>query len=116
MKIKIKLYRRLTRKYNTAYSHLDDWGYLGDAVEKSPDNPWVYDANGESASAKVIVTVAPEVLNRTPAKVVEQAIEDNYAASCTCEHDCCGHWFQYAMAYRVKPREWSVIIRKTMNI
>lgn len=110
-KTNINLYRRLTHKYNTAYSHLDNWAFIGEATQRAPEKlRWSFDGNGESGTTKVIVTIRPELLKRFPAKVIERAIEDNYAGSCACEHDCCGCWSTYALAHRVKPRQWSVVI------
>ena len=85
------LSKNVTRKYNPDYAHLDEWEKIGtatlwhqdrqfDEMEYSPDDSYTQEVMAE--------------LNEPYARAdVEQALRDQMRWSCSCEHDCCGHYF-----------------------
>ena len=128
MKTKLTIHRRLSHKYRTAYQHLDQWERLTEITQKAPAvEDWVESEDGYSWTSKVLVTMSLSQLaeakrhhrsdtGMTFSQTLRSAIESLYEAGCSCEHDCCGHWFGYGDAVRVKPREWMVTIYRSANV
>ena len=128
MKTKLTIHRRLTSQYSIAYQHLDRWERLTEITQKAPAVvEWVESDDGYSRTSKVLVTMSPSQLAEakrhhrpdaelTFSQLLTRSIESLYEAGCTCEHDCCGHWFGYGDAVRVKPREWMVNIYRSVNV
>lgn len=89
----ITLSRRLTNKYNSGWSHLDEYEALGTA--KILKERIKHDESGESFLQIVILEVNLEGGEQEPDEA-KSAIADLFDRSCRCEHDCCGHVSTYA--------------------
>lgn len=118
--MKFTAYRRLTHHYRNGWKHEDKWD----------DTPFefrilsrrhTYEANGECRTDTLRVK-GP----RLPRKLATALFSSYFCNSCTCEHDCCGHW--YVWVDEVKPvnsrkrgrlgrvaSEWIVITCASMN-
>ncbi len=83
----IKVYERLTRKYNADCSELDDWS----------DNYIEYATIGN----QTVETEEDGCYNgyevvRTKGNLTEEYafkfLQEEFRRGCSCEHDCCGHY------------------------
>jgi len=80
---------RKTFRYNADWSHLDEWE---DAV-------WSYAIVNQSEQhdgdleegVRVIATIMTD--NAVNKDEIEAAFRGELVKGCSCEHDCCGHYF-----------------------
>lgn len=89
----ITLSRRLTHKYNSGWSHLDEHEILG--TVKMLGERTKKEENNESFRQTVILEVNLEGEEQEPGEV-NRAISDLFSRSCRCEYDCCGHMSTFA--------------------
>lgn len=108
--MKSNLEIRRTFKYNTAYSHLDEWEeigvtrFLGVTREKKDE---------ESVRSTKLFSVNSDASDEE----IRQALMGREAFACNCEHDCCGHLFGSATNARKVPKSkmWLVKVSAYRN-
>lgn len=132
MKAAICIESRQTSRYVQGYAHLDDWAQVCNArttatrVVAAPDEEEASD--GGSTALLVVLTPAQlsEAKNnyrrmagenkQTFTRWMNRAIEASLSGGgCGHEYDCCGCASYYADSHRTKPREFSVIVRRSYN-
>lgn len=97
-------YKRLTRKYRSGWSHLDEAVYIG-TFKQLQRKLFHVDRHDENR-IYLFNVITPKGLKSAD---VRDALYDSYEYGCKCEHDCCGHWFGWAFdVKKIKPNEWSV--------
>jgi hypothetical protein len=132
MKTAIRIESRLSHSYVQGYAHLDSWEGVCDArtsksyVVAEPSDEEASD--GGSTALLVVLTPAElEAAKNTYRRVagdrrlsfnrwMNRAIEESLSGGgCGHEYDCCGCASYYADAHRTKPREFSVVVRRSYN-
>lgn len=111
MSTKIELEIRRTFNYNAGWSHLDKWESLGTKrlIGKAKESN-----DGESYSGTLLYLVNSDASKED----IKEALLEGERHACTCEHDCCGHFFGSASNARNFPNSkmWAVKISGHMNI
>lgn len=46
---------------------------------------------------------------------LRSAIREEFTYGCSCDHDCCGHWFGYPGQIHIKGRNVTFVIRSQRN-
>ena len=84
------LYIRTTNHYRPEYSYLDESEFLATVgVYQEPDP---VEDDGENVAWNMCATI-PHYVPPTERHKYENALYDTLYRGCTCEHDCCGHFF-----------------------
>lgn len=99
-----------SKMYRAGYKHLDDWEDIGEYEEYIGEPT---EDDGESKEFPVIARVESDESHDT----VVEALQDMAQNACTCEHDCCGHWFEYARAFEwIDPTHVKYTIAARRNV
>jgi hypothetical protein len=110
---KFTLSRRLTFRFNAAWSHLDESEDVGTARALTVKPFGKEDPHGEAKrtlSVMLIHTQADE-------EAVREAIAETLQYSCRCEHDCCGHWqTSVSRVRRLRGGMWAVMQSSYRNV
>jgi hypothetical protein len=110
---KFTLSRQTTRRYNAAWSHLDESEDVGMARAIISKDWGKHDPHGESRRTLIILCVS----SQSDEEEVREAIEDTLQYSCRCEHDCCGHWqHSISKARRLRSGMWAIIQSSYRNV
>ncbi len=101
------IYARLTHNYATGWAHLDRHEFLAN-LKLTPPKLVHVDENGDLTrhlhgriSAQQMRKLR-EAARRHPSPIksfrhrLQVAIAENFSGGCRCEHDCCGHYQQWA--------------------
>ncbi|MHA1220156.1 MAG: hypothetical protein ACTSQB_00305 [Candidatus Heimdallarchaeota archaeon] len=84
-----KAYKRLTRKYNADCKELDDWS--DEFLEYFEIEGEIIDEQDEGDYSKYLIIVTKK--SCLSEKEIYEFLKDEYVKGCSCEHDCCGHYF-----------------------
>ena len=111
MSTKTDLEIRRTFNYNAGWSHLDKWELIGTTramgvIREKND--------GESFRRTQLFLVNSDASKED----VRDALMERERFGCTCEHDCCGHFFGSATNARQVPNSkfWVVKLSGSRNI
>ena len=105
------LSKRITNKYNTAYSYLDEWEQIGHY--KTVASKIKHDEDGMKSIVIIEVNHEPE---QEPDEV-RDSIYEVFQWSCRHEHDCCGCMNGGANQVRkLRNKLWAVRISAYRNI
>lgn len=103
---------RKTFKYNPDWSHLDEW----------EDADWTYticrtgeeqldDCDDSVKTTMIIVTSRPVTDDE-----IHAAFRGELAKGCSCEYDCCGHYFGgFSDAKQLSAECWSITASYSRN-
>lgn len=81
--------KRTTRRYNPDYAYLDNWEALSWSwSELRFNNVYRYDDDDGYTQLQHILIKGDAILED-----VYEVLRDNNLRGCSCEHDCCGHYF-----------------------
>ena len=80
--------KNVTHKYNADWSHLDDWEVLDWEWDQIND-PDGYDVGDDGVAFNYVIKVKGSCTDEE----FYQVMADEYRRGCSCEHDCCGHYF-----------------------
>ena len=100
--------KRITYKYNSSSSYLDEWERIGTYREVSIGEK-LYSYDEEDFCDTFMRYIIVDVKSDSPEKVISQALVDNYSFSdCTHEWDCCGCYSFFARAYPLGKNRYCV--------
>jgi len=85
----LRAIKNTTRKYNPDCSHRDKWAYL-DWNWRVLSRHIKYDYDDEGGYAK---TYRIKTNKSVPREELRAVMRDAFIKGCSCEHDCCGHYF-----------------------
>jgi hypothetical protein len=109
-------YRRLTHKYVSGWSHLDEQEYVGEfrLLNSRHLPPSEKDEDFGDEGTYFMTVRAPR--GASP-EAIKDVLIDTFSHGCRCEHDCCGH-VQHSASVPVhkKQREWVVPVRAYLNV
>jgi len=84
-----KAYQRITRKYNPDCMENDEWSDT--YIEYKVLGEKIISESNDGSYSKT-VTIRTKLDNLTK-QIVYDYLVDEYLRGCSCEYDCCGHYF-----------------------
>jgi len=93
--MKVYLYKlhKGAQSYNSDYRHLEETDYVATAMmERTESMIMDEDSLDESADFTHRAEIV-ELAEGATDEDIKEALYRNASKSCSCEHDCCGHWF-----------------------
>ena len=82
---KINLEKRLTHRFTTGWSALDEHEEIGTARVLAQK-----EAGRDDENKRAFLLLL--VHSQSSPEDIKSAIRDTMTNGCRCEHDCCGHW------------------------
>ncbi len=109
----INAYKKLTHKYNPAWSELDDDEYMGFDLKV------VYGKARYSDDGESVKTIAYATTSKPVTETQMYQMLHAFDRSCRCEHDCCGHFNGGARTPKQlsrNGRKWAITLSYYANV